>query len=410
MSGSRNPESGGVGAATAPRNRLRVSTRHRTGRSSASRSTAKRLRVLIITDTAILTPGGSERFLRNLLERLPPESFTVDVLQLAAPPTNAFGTFNAPHANLSHEPIGGSRIRLLAVMFRAWKLVRANRYDIVHSQHESADLINALLPSGVLRLSSRRDMGFLKSNRMRSLMRWLDGRFDCIVAPSRAILDSLPDQRASKLVCIPNGVDATRYTPASALRRARLREDLGYAANELLIGCVANFNPVKRHLDLIDAFAHVYAGLPQARLLLVGGGRLRGAVEARITELGLAGAVHMLGPRSDVANILPALDVFALASETEGMSNAILEAQACGLPVVATRVGGNPELVDVDCGVLVEPLNPPMLARALLELLPDAARRIRLGVAARARVLRRHSLQAMTNAYLELYRELADAR
>ena len=410
VSGSSNPESGAAGAAAVLRTRPHIAASHRAERSTVSRHLAKRLRVLIITDTAILTSGGSERFLRNLLERLPAELFKVDVLQLAEPPEDAFGTLNAPHVTLAHEPIGESRIRLLAAMFRAWGLVRRNHYDIVHSQHESADLINALLPGDARRLSSRRDMGFLKSGRIRSLMRWLDRRFDRIVAPSQAILDALPPNRDSGLVCIPNGVDTRRYAPVDAPRRARMRESLGYAANELLIGCVANFNPVKRHADLIDAFARVYAGLPQARLLLVGDGRLCGAIETRITALGLSGAVRLLGARLDVADILPALDVFALASETEGMSNAILEAQACGLPVVATRVGGNPELVDADCGVLVEPLNPPALAQALVELLPDAARRVRLGSAARARVCARHSLQGMTDAYFALYRELADAR
>jgi len=410
VSGSRNPESGAAGATAVIRMRSRATVNRRAGRSSVSRHPAKRVRVLIVTDTAILTSGGSERFLRNLLERLPAGSFKVDVLQLAAAPADAFGRLNAPHVTLSHEPIGESRMRLLAAMFRAWQLVRHNHYDIVHSQHESADLINALLPGGARRLSSRRDMGFLKSSRMRSLMRWLDRRFDCIVAPSQAILDSLPHRPRSGLACIPNGVDTRRYAPVDARQRVRMREALGYTANELLIGCVANFNPVKRHLDLVDAFARVYTELPQARLLLVGDGRLCGAIEARITALGLAGAARLLGPRLDVPKILPALDVFALASETEGMSNAILEAQACGLPVVATRVGGNPELVDADCGVLVEPLNPPALAQALLELLPDTARRIRLGSAARARVCARHSLQKMTDAYLALYRELADAR
>jgi glycosyltransferase involved in cell wall biosynthesis len=409
VSGSRSPESGAAGATAVLRSRPRVATVGRAGPGHVSRAPAKRLRILIITDTALLTSGGSERFLRNLLVRLPAAAFEVDVLQLAEPPADAFGSFDAPNVTLSHRPVR-SRLALLAVIAHVYRLVRRNRYDIVHSQHESADLVNALVPGAARRLSSRRDMGFLKSNRMRWLMRRLDRRFDCIVAPSQAILDTLPCTREADRVCIPNGVDTMRYAPADPLRRARMREALGYAPNELLVGCVANFNPVKRHADLIDAFARVYARLPQARLLLLGDGRLRGAIETRIAALGLTGAVRLLGERLDVANVLPALDLFALASESEGMSNAILEAQACALPVVATRVGGNPELVQPDCGVLVEPGNPPAFAEAVLELLPDAARRSKLGAAARSRVCARHSLRKMADAYLALYRELADAR
>jgi glycosyltransferase involved in cell wall biosynthesis len=253
-------------------------------------------------------------------------------------------------------------------------------------------------------------MGFQKTARIRWLMRKLDRRFDRIVAPSRAILEGLPHARGTRMVCIPNGVDTRRFAPVAPGLRARLREDLGCKPGQLVIGCVAGLHPVKRHVDLIDAFARVHSRLPQSHLLLVGEGRMRDALETRIVALGLQGAVRLLGERGDISRVLPAFDLFALVSESEGMSNAILEAQSCGLPVVATRVGGNPELVDADCGVLVEPNDPAALAQALLELLPDVARRTKLGAAGRTRVCARHSLQAMANAYLALYRELADAR
>jgi glycosyltransferase involved in cell wall biosynthesis len=368
---------------------------------------------LILTDTAILGAGGSERFLRNLLQHLPRGACEVDVLQLAPPPPTPVGTLDAPDVRLLHQPIGAIYGRAgLVALAKIRRMVRNGHYDVVHSQHETSDLINALLPHrrGAPRLlSNRRDMGFQKTARMRWLMRKLDRRFDQIVAPSRAILDALPHARASRMTCIPNGVDVRRFAPLAPSLRTRLREELGCAPGDLVVGCVAGLHPVKRHVDLVDAFARVHARLPQSRLLLVGEGRMRDALETRIAALGLHGVVRLLGERRDISRVLPAFDVFVLASESEGMSNAILEAQSCGLPVVATRVGGNPELVDADCGVLVESRDPPALALALLELLPDAARRIRLGAAARARVCARHSLRAMAQAYLDLYRVLADA-
>lgn len=372
------------------------------------------LRILIITDTAILGAGGSERFLRNLLQHLPRNSCEVDVLQLSAPPARPVGALDAGNVRLLHRPIGAIYGAAgLSTLAQVRRKVRAGHYDVVHSQHEKSDLICALLPRGrgaPRLLSNRRDMGFQKTARVRWLMQRLDRRFDRIVAPSRAILDSLPNAQSASLTCIPNGVDTARFAPVAPETRTHLREKLGCTANELLIGCVAGLNPVKRHVDLIDAFARVHSELPQARLLLIGDGRLREVIETRIIALGLTGAARLLGERRDIARVLQALDVFTLVSESEGMSNAILEAQACGLPVIATRVGGNPELVHADCGVLVPAHDPQVLARALLGLLPDAARRIRLGAAARARVLRSHSLRAMADSYLALYRELADAR
>jgi len=416
MSGSKHAlsDEAGVRAAPATRPHPHDETSDRARPAGITPRPAKCLRILILTDTAILGAGGSERFLRNLLQRLPPETCEVDVLQLAPPPATPVGALDAPHVHLSHRPIGAIYGRAgLSAFAQVRRMVRAGRYDVVHSQHEKSDLINALLPSGrdaPRRLSNRRDMGFQKSARVRWLMRWLDHRFDRIVAPSHAILDTLAHAPSSSLTCIANSVDTARFAPVGPAARLRLREALGCAANELLVGCVAGLNPVKRHVDLVDAFARVHAELPQARLLLVGDGPLRGALENRIAALGLKDAVRLLGERRDIARVLPALDLFALASASEGMSNAILEAQACGLPVIATRVGGNPELVHADSGILVDAKNPPVLARALLELLPDAARRVRLGATARARVLRTHSPQAMAEAYLSLYRELADAR
>ncbi|HEX6614375.1 MAG TPA: glycosyltransferase [Rhodanobacteraceae bacterium] len=372
------------------------------------------LRILILTDTAILGAGGSERFLRNLLQNLPRDTCEVDVLQLAPPSTAPVATLQAPNVRLLNRPIGAIYGRAgFAALLKVRRMVRAGRYDVVHSQHEKSDLINALLPRGreaPRLLCNRRDMGFQKSARVRWLMRKLDRRFDRIVAPSQAILDALTHAPASRMACIPNGVDTKRFAPVTPGMRTRLREELGCKPGDLVIGCVAGLHPVKRHVDLVDAFARVHSRLPQARLLLVGEGRMRDVIETRIAEFGLRGAVRLLGERRDISRVLPALDLFALASESEGMSNAILEAQSCGLPVVATRVGGNPELVDEHCGVLVASRDPPALALAISELLPDAARRIRLGAAARARVRARHSLQAMANAYLAVYRELADAR
>jgi len=136
--------------------------------------------------------------------------------------------------------------------------------------------------------------------------------------------------------------------------------------------------------------------------------QVRAEIETRARALGVANAVHFLGARADIEHILPALDIFVLASSTEGMSNAILEAQSCGLPVVATDVGGNPEVIEHQLtGLLVPSSQPQALGAALRDLVAAPGRRAALGAAASRSVARDHSLAAMAAAYGRLYRDLA---
>jgi len=382
-------------------------------------SAARRpLRLLLLTDTAILGPGGSERFLRNLVANLG-ERYSVDVLQLAAQPDEPQRVGRLEHAGvrLLYRPVDAIYApRGIAAYASVARMVLGGRYDILQSQHEKSDMINACLPpiGRLRRISNRRDMGFQKSRRVRALFRRANRRFDRIVAPSREILRALVAEEnadAARCVAIPNGVDTQRFQPADAARRQRLRAQIDCGADDWLIGCVASFSPVKQHATLVAAFALLHERHPRARLVLVGAGPLRADIEAQVGALGLDNAVRMLGARSDVEQILQALDVFVLASSTEGMSNAILEAQACGLGVVATAVGGNPELVTHGVnGLLVPAADAAALARALDDLASAPQRCRGFGEAGRRTVQERHSLAAMTMAYENLYEELADAR
>ncbi|HZX89532.1 MAG TPA: glycosyltransferase [Rudaea sp.] len=374
------------------------------------------LRLLILTDTAILGQGGSERFLRNLLANLPGDDFSADVIQFVSQPpaSQCVARLEGRGIRLIYRPIEALYApRGIAAYGFVRQQVQRGNYDIVQSHHEKSDLINALLPRvrGLRRISNRRDLGFQKSSRVHAVMRRANSRFDRIVAPSKAILDALvADENADAARClaIPNGVDVERFLPASSSRRSQLRAALGFADGDCLIGCVASFTPVKRHAMLLDAFAQLHSERPECRLVLAGEGPMRADIETQARSLGVANAVHFLGARADVENVLPALDIFVLASSTEGMSNAILEAQSCGVPVVATDVGGNPEVIEHQVtGLLVPASQPPALALALRDLVAAPGRRAALGAAASRTIARDHSLAAMAAAYAGLYRDLA---
>lgn len=340
---------------------------------------SRRLRLLLLTDTAVLASGGSERFTRNLVCQLASERWSIDVLQLMPEPEldrRVVASLDMPHVRLLHAPVGPIYgPQGLAAFARLCVRVATTDYDVIQSQHEKSDLMNALLPrvlGGAVRISSRRDMGFKKTERLRRVFRHLNSRFDRIVAPSRAILDALVSDEAvspERLLEIPNGVDTARFGVPDAAARAEARTREGLAPDVFVVLCVASLSPIKRHEDLIAGFATLHAQQPHARLLLAGGGPLAASLAAQAAALGLGDTVRFLGVRDDVGGLLAAADVFVLTSDSEGMSNAILEAQACGLPVVATRVGGNPQLVAEGLeGFLVPARAPTELARALAGL------------------------------------------
>ncbi len=375
-----------------------------------------RIRLLMLTDTSILAPGGSERFLRNLMSRLSSQHYQITVVQLTKA-VQAWRDTSLPsgtqHVVMRSMPTGavyGPRGWLAMRNLR--RLMKREQFDIVQSQHEKSDLFNALLPRamGAIRISNRRDMGFNKSSRLRLLFRFLNHRFDCIVAPAQPILSTLArveNLAAQDMLWIPNGVDAERFRPQSARLQRESRRALGLTDDVIVFGCIASLTPVKCHADLLDAFALLHRQMPYTRLLLIGDGPLRPQVARQIAALELDGVVSLLGDRPDVEALLPALDVAVLVSSTEGMSNAILEAMASGLPVIATDAGGNSQLVDHQVtGILVPVHEPMLLAEALRTLAEAPETRRRMGDAARIRVEREFSLDSMVQSFDQLYRRL----
>jgi len=299
------------------------------------------------------------------------------------------------------------------------RLFRKLRPDIVHSRNLSG--LDSLLPATLAGVPVRvhGEHGWemadltgrnVKHEWLRRLHGPLIHRWVALSKHQERYLIDRIRVPSTKIAQIYNGVDTERFRPR------RGKSDLSPQRGELrpggvVIGTVLRMRPVKDPLNLVRAFIHLRRSRPElreeTRLVMVGDGPLRDEAAALLTEAGDRSDTWLPGAREDIPELLRSFDVFVLPSRVEGISNTILEAMASGLPVVATRVGGNPELVlEGETGVLVPASDPPTLADALTGYIVDAERRQSHGVAGRRRAEETFSLTRMVSRYSNLYDDL----
>ncbi|MGK4008997.1 glycosyltransferase [Sorangium sp. So ce1036] len=361
-----------------------------------------------------LNVGGLERVVLRLLERTARDRFAPVVCALEEP-----GALAEELARLDVPLVVLPRARgldpALTVRLSAW--MRRERIRLVHTHNPGPHLYGALA-AGLARAASlpggggprvvhtKHGRNYPRQRRKVLVNQVASALTDRVVAVSddaRAVALEVERIDPAKVVTILNGVDTDAFRPGDA---AAARARLGVPASGYHVGCVARLAPEKDHATLLTAFARLRGARPDAHLTLIGDGALRPALEAQGAGLGLGGAVTFAGTRGDVAALLPAFDVFALASLTEGISLTLIEAAAAGLPIVATRVGGNPEIVrEGETGLLVPPGAPEGLATAL-EAVAAREDRAEMGLRGRARVVERFGVDRMARAYEDLYDEV----
>jgi glycosyltransferase involved in cell wall biosynthesis len=238
----------------------------------------------------------------------------------------------------------------------------------------------------------------------RLILRWFDG----IVCVSAAQADRVvrAGTPSSRVVIIRNAIDTRAFDDPDPEARQRAR-DFFPSPPALVVGAAGRLSPEKGFDVLIDAAAQVVAERPDVGFLLCGDGPLREALTRRAAERGLGARFVFAGFRTDVERLLPGWDLAALSSHTEGLPVAVLEALAAGVPVVATAVGGTPEVVEDGVnGYLVPPANPDALARRLLDGLADEPRRRAMGAHGWRRARDQFSIRAQGSAYLRLFEAL----
>ena len=233
------------------------------------------------------------------------------------------------------------------------------------------------------------------------LMALLTSKIIAISSATKQALARYEFVPAPKIQVIYNGIKSLSRDRVAV---AELRQSLGIEETDFVMGTVARLDPVKNQEMMLEAFAKVLSGNPDCWLLIVGDGPERKALEQQAHRLNIADRVVFTGFLEAPANHLAAMDLFLLSSDTEGTSMTLLEAMSLGLPTVATKAGGNPEIVvDGETGLLTAVGQPQEFAAAIATTIADEALRKKFGVSARQYFERRFSAASMANAYSDVY-------
>jgi L-malate glycosyltransferase len=298
----------------------------------------------------------------------------------------------------------------LSAAWRLSRLVKQLRPDVIHAHDPHGVAMAALALSMSTQLAkpplvaARRVDFHLKDN---ALSRWKYRQVDCFVCASDAIrkmviADGVPPTR---VVTVHEGIDLGRVAAAPP---ADLHAELWLPHHAPIVGNVAALVPHKGQRHLIEAAAIVIQRVPDARFVIAGEGELRPQLERQIKDHHLEKHVFLAGFRPDILSVHKAFDIFVMSSITEGLGTSLLDAMACGKPIVATTAGGMPEVVaDGLTGILVPPRDHDAMAAAIVKLLTNAAARAEMAAAGLARVRTMFSADRMVQDTLAVYRRVA---
>ncbi len=291
--------------------------------------------------------------------------------------------------------------------FRLRGIIKSLKPDIVHvHSRRGADVWGGIMArrTDIRRVVTRR----VDNPEPKWMAQVKYGLYDQIVTISDGIRRVLLSQgiQASKTICIPSAVDHRQYK--TSCDEAYFYEEFDLAPNHKAVGVVAQFIQRKGHRDLIAAIPDILSSCPEVRFLFFGQGPLKRALQRLCHEYGVAETVRFCGFRKDLQQLLPHLYMVVHPALMEGLGVALLEACAAAVPIVATRVGGIPEIVlDGQNGRLIEAGNRSALTDAVTDLIRDPAKSRKMGARGKAIVMTKFSVEAMVMGYLDVYRRLS---
>ncbi len=360
--------------------------------------------------------GGLENLMVERINRMPADAYRHAVVCLTGY-TEFSRKITRPGVEL--YSLGKQSGLSLGTHVALWKLLRQLKPAVLHSYNLSAiEYAPAALLAGVpVRVNGAhgRDAADPQGRNPKHnfLRRAMVPFYDCCYANSADMLEwnrTVIGVPAHKSRLLANGIDSDKFRPAGAAR-----SDAFFAAGCIVIGTVGRIQDVKDHATLVDAFLLLLERMPEQRthlrLAIVGDGPLLEKLRAKVAAAGIADQVWLPGSRTDIADILRGLDIFAMSSIAEGTPGSALEAMASGLPVVGTRVGGIPEVIaDGVTGLLVPASDPAAMAQALERYARSPAMASEHGAAGRERVQRHYNMNAMVAGYQSMYDTLCERK
>jgi len=361
-------------------------------------------RILFLTDDL---GGGTGNHILAMIKHWDRSRWDVEILSRAALTARV-----SPVVPVRYLPPGGRLntypFAQIQALGRIRKEIVEKAPQIVHAYFFWAILFGRILKrEGVIRtlIENREDQGFGWGAHEYFWLRMTRGLPDRIICVSDAVREVVlererPDEK--RVVVIRNGVEPL---PEKAEGAAETRKELGIGEDNLVVGMVANFNRSVKGVSLfLDAVPEILRKVPSTRFLLLGRGKEEDALREKARELGISPYVIFAGFRQDIHRFYDIMDVSALTSFSEGLSITLLESMRCGIPVVATRVGGNPEVVvEGETGYLVPPADMSFFASQTVKILLDRDLRKRMGENARRRAEQEFLLRDVASRYLGIY-------
>ena len=376
----------------------------------------KRVHVLFMIDQ-LCEPGGAERVMLQTIGLLPKDRFRCSLITFKMDTSRElFVNLPCPHRVFPLKRTYDWQALQAARSIR--RFIREERVDIVHTFHETSDLWGGFISrmrNGPVLVSSRRDMGILRSPKHNLGYRMMNSEFDLVLTVSEEVRrftiskDCIP---AAKVSTLYNGLDIEKIQISNGDQS--FRKVIGLPFDGPVILTAGHIRRIKGIDVLLETAAIVAREFPEAVFAILGRNsdpeHVR-TLEERIVKLGIQKNVRFLGESNKVLSFLRVADVFFLPSRSEGFSNALIEAMACGLPCVATRVGGNPEAVEEGrSGYLVESEDATTAADRILRLLRYPERAKEMGLAGRRIVEEKFTTEVMIRNLVQHYDRLLAAR